>query len=453
MSVAQRSRPVRPEVTTTPVDGRSRRRAFTGERTVWWHQVLLFTLASTLMLVALLVASARFSDQAARAEALNDAEDLTVAVGTFVEPRLTGPLVAGDPAAQQRLRRTVSQRLLGDRMLRTKVWRADGTIVFSDEPRLVGRRFDLDAEELRVLRSGGSDAEASELSEPENVYERGVGELVEVYTQVHDTSGRPLLFEVYFSTADVEARGDVIRAGFRPITIGVLLVFLGFSLPVVALLAHRLGRAGRERERLLQAAVDASDLERRRMVRDLHDGVVQDLAGTAFELAGVAGRTDEATAREVRRLAGQVRGGIRSLRSSLVALYPPDLAEGGLASALGDLLAPATDTGLECVVEVPDDLAVGPEVVHLLWRVASEAVRNALSHASPTRLHVRVVRTARTVVLQVVDDGLGFDVAADSREGHLGMRLLRDLVREHGGDLSVHSGPERGTSVRVEVPA
>jgi len=414
--------------------------------------VLLFTAASSAVLVALLLVSARFSDDAAQAEALSDAEDLTVLVGGFIEPRLTEPLVAGDPVAQRQLRRTVALRVVDGRVLRVKVWRSDGTIVFSDEPRLVGRRFPLDVDELRVLRRGGSDAEASDLAKPENVYERGLGELVEVYTQVRDAEGRPLLFEAYFSTAEVEARSEVIRAGFRPITIGVLLVFLGSSVPVVALMARRLASAGQERERLLQAAVDAADLERRRLVRDLHDGVVQDLAGTAFELAALAGRADGPTDRQVRRLADQVRAGIRSLRSSLVAVYPPDLADGGLASALGDLVAPGLDAGVECVIDVPDDLALGPDVTRLLWRVAGESVRNAFAHGAPTRLEVTLTRASGAVELQVVDDGLGFDVARDSPEGHLGMRLLRDLVREHGGELSVSSVPGRGTTVRVRVP-
>ena len=80
-----------------------------------------------------------------------------------------------------------------------KLWREDGTIVYSDEPRLVGRRFDLGDDERAVLEHGGAEAEVSDLDEPENEYERGFGKTVEVYSRVRSPEGEPLLFESYVS--------------------------------------------------------------------------------------------------------------------------------------------------------------------------------------------------------------------------------------------------------------
>ncbi len=421
-------------------------------RSPWRRTVLYFAVAATTVVVALVLVSSSFSTRAAREEATRDAEALTVFAASFLEPRMTEELLRGDPASVETLDGVIRSRVIGGRILRVKIWSEAGTIVYSDEPRLVGRRYALDDGELQVLRQGGSEAEASDAAKPENVFERDLGELVEVYTRIRGSDGRPMLFEAYFSTADVRASSETIRAGFRPITVAVLLLFLLLSLPVVAWLASRLGRAADERERLLQAAVDASDQERRRLARDLHDGVVQDLAGTAFELAGLAGRIPPDDGAEVGRLAGQVRAGIRSLRSLLVTLYPPDLTSGGLASALGDLVAPAVDAGVECEIDVPDTLDVGQDVVHLLWRVCNEAVRNALAHASPAHLRIRVERVDDRVRLEVVDDGHGFDATTDPPEGHLGLRLLDDLVRDHGGVLQVHGVPGHGTTVAMEVP-
>ena len=102
------------------------------------------------------------------------------------------------------------------------------------------------------------------------------------------------------------------------------------------------------REALLRRAIDASDIERRRIANDLHDGVVRDLAGVAFSLAGAA--RDEATESGPRRAlsdaAHSVRSSITALRTTLVDIYPPNLAEGGLLSALDDLAADASAADL-----------------------------------------------------------------------------------------------------------
>ena len=91
-------------------------------------------------------------------------------------------------------------------MLRIKIWAADGTILYSDQTELIGSRYPLDEDELDILEDGGTDAELSDLSGPENRFERelGVG-LLEVYTRIYSPEGQPLLFEAYYSIDEVEA--------------------------------------------------------------------------------------------------------------------------------------------------------------------------------------------------------------------------------------------------------
>jgi signal transduction histidine kinase len=211
---------------------------------------------------------------------------------------------------------------------------------------------------------------------------------------------------------------------------------------------------------LLQQAIEASDAERRRIAGDVHDGAVQDLAGISYSLAAAADRTAETTPEEtaaaLRSAADGTRKTMRELRTLLVDIYPPNLQTAGLEAAISDLLAPVTATGAEAHLDVQPDLRIAPEREALVFRSAQEVLRNVGEHAQASRVDVRVVRNDGRVVLQVDDDGVGFskEQAKHRREeGHVGLRLLGDLVAAAGGELRVESKPSRGTHVRVEVPA
>ena len=242
---------------------------------------------------------------------------------------------------------------------------------------------------------------------------------------------------------------------FRPITVAGLLIFLALTVPLVWVLARRLDAAAADRERLLLAAVEASDAERRRIARDLHDGVVQDLAGTSFALSAtardVADRPE--TAARLDALGMGVRHSLRSLRSLLVEIYPPDLRTEGLSAAINDLVAPANAAGISVDLAVADTHGMRDEVVALVWRVAQETVRNAVRHGHPEHLTVHLTAPPGSVVLEVRDDGEGYDTATAPEQGHLGLRALHDLVRDSGGTLEITSAPGQGTQVRLEVPA
>ncbi len=410
--------------------------------------------AAALVVAFLLVATLTswFSSRAAEREAIADARSVTeVLAQGVVEPALNRGLAYGEPAAVQRFDQVLHQRLHVDSVRRIKLWSKQGTIVYSDEPRLIGQHFGLEDKERDVLAHGGSDAGISDLSEPENRYDRGAGQVVEVYTRVDSPEGDALLFEAYYSLADVNSRKAEISRAFRPVTLGGTLVLALLATPLVWWFTRRLRRDSEARERLLQAAAEASDSERRRIARDLHDGVVQNLTGAAFALSGEARSSEAATPAALEQIADTVRGSLRSLRSLLVEIYPPDLHETGIQGALDDLLAPLAAAGIatELRVDVPDLPAA---TAALVWRVAQEAVRNAVRHGSPGHLSVSLEQGDHRVRLTVEDDGVGFD-ASEAPDGgdHLGLRAMRDLVREAGGTLAVESTPGQGTRVRLEV--
>ncbi len=415
--------------------------------------VAQFLAIGLVLFLGIVSATTVLADRAANREALADARYNTLVLARSVaEPEIRPGLIDGRAGAIDRFDRHVVGRLLIGDVRRIKIWSADGTILYSDRSELIGSRYDLDEVELGILRGGGIEAEVSDLSKPENRFERDSGGLVEVYTQIWSPEGEPLLFEAYYSARDLDRRRQEVFLPFRRITMGALLVMLAVATPMIWGLTRRLTGAARERERLLESAIDASDAERRRIARDLHDGVVQDLVGTTFSLSAMArDPANAAVGTSLERASATLRTTLRSLRSLLVEIHPPDLQADGLAAALADLTAPATSAGIHTTVSVDGVDDVSHTTTALVWRVAQEGVRNAIRHAGPDALSVRVSGVGDFVVLEVQDDGRGFTPEAVTDPAHYGLRGLNSLVADAGGRLTVLSAPGAGTTVRLEV--
>jgi signal transduction histidine kinase len=417
-----------------------------------------FVTLATLVLVALVLTTSWLASRAASNEAVSDARSRSqLFQRAIVGPEMPRGLVTSEPAAVAAFDNVVRRQVLGGWVVRVKIWDGTGHVVYSDEHRLIGQRFAIEPDVQALLSAGKTGSvigKLSDLTEPENRFERSFGKLYEAYTVTRSPEGRLLLFEAYFRYSDVSHRSDQILGQFLPISIGGLLIFLALTIPLVWRLASRVRRAREERERLLRRAVDASDAERRRIAADLHDGVVQELAGASFALAAAAKRMPEAPAvsASLDRVAAGVRQSMRSLRSLLVEIYPPNLHTEGLSAALGDLLAPLPGSGLSTSLNVPGNMDLPPDVAALVFRVAQEAVRNTQRHAQATVLAVRVELHEGAVVLVVEDDGRGFDPVVKAADGHVGLRLIADLAAEAGGEVKVVSRPDAGTLVRLEVP-
>ncbi len=427
-----------------------------GSRPWWQRPVVQFVAVGVVVAVVLALVTAWFGERIARDQAVDDARTTTrLLADTVIEPALSSGLLDTEASDLDKFDRIVRSRVLGSEIVRIKIWDADGRVVYSDEPRLIGSVFPLDGEQLDVLERGGSNAEVSDLARSENTFDQQLGRVLEVYTEVTAPSGDRLLFELYQSDDDLQQRTDELYRLFRPLTVGGLLVFLLLTVPLVWLVSRRADRAAADRERLLVMAAEASDAERRRVARDLHDGVVQDLAGTSFALAGLAREAREPRlGAELERLASAVRGSLLGLRSLLVEIYPPQLDAEGLGAALQDLVAPARQAGIDVELQVEGAERLSDHTTALIWRTAQECVRNAVRHAEPSRLQVSVAVTERPprASLSVADDGRGFDADAVASHDRFGLRGLRDLAREAGGTLTVTSRPGGGTVVTLEVP-
>jgi signal transduction histidine kinase len=423
-------------------------------RRPWANPLVQFVVATLLLFAMTWWATAALSQRAARSEAVADARVSTELLAHSVaEPQIPPGLVAGDAGAIDRFDRRVLARLMVGDVRRIKIWRGDGTVVYSDETQLIGQRFPLDEEQQSVLHNGATEGSVSDLRRRENLFEDEEGGLLEVYTRIESPEGEQLLFEAYYSMDTVQQRSTEVLTPFRRITVGALVAVLLIGLPLIGLLTLRLTRASRARERLMRRAIDSSEAERRRIARDLHDGVVQELAGTAFALSGAA--RDEsvpaAVRDDLRGAAGALRRSLRQLRSLLVEIHPPGLDAAGLPAALEDLTASAGSAGMEATVSVQGIEDAPEHVVTLVWRVAQEAIRNAVRHAHASHLSVEVSGDERLARLTVADDGTGFDPAVRARETSYGLRGLQSLVEDGGGRVHVESVPEVGTTVRMVV--
>ncbi|GLY96618.1 histidine kinase [Actinoplanes sp. NBRC 103695] len=406
-------------------------------------------------LAALLAVAAR---QAGVEQATESASEVAfVTAKGVVEPRLDEALIDGDPAARAAFDRAMRQYVLAGSLVRVKLWDESGRVIYSDQPGLDGTRWELEEEELEALRELRSDSEVSDLSRPENRFEARYGKLLEVYVGVRAVTGEHLLFEVYFRYDAVDQAGQAAWHKFAPIALGALLALQLVQIPLAWSLARRVQRQRGERERLLRHAVDASDAERRRIAGELHDGVVQQLTGITYALdAARLGKPDETQRAEViSQAATDLRTGIGQLRSLLVDIYPPNLDEEGLSSALAELAAGLERAGVRVSLDVTDTEHLTPVTAGLLFRTTQEALRNVTAHSGASQVDIKVTEEGGMVRLVIDDDGRGFDgdlFAERAEGGHFGLRALSDLISGAQGRLVIRSAAAAGTRVEAEVP-
>lgn len=416
-------------------------------------------ISAIVLIVAVALVGVVAARQLAETESLGDAaRTADLMAEALVQPAVTDELLTGDPAALAAMDTAVAHRILGLTVVRVKIWLPSGRIVYSDEARLIGETFELEDEELEVLETPRTIVEVSDLSAPENRYERGNVKLLEAYRPITTPSGSPMLFEAYFRYDEVTQRSGQIWQGFASVTLGSILLLVVLLLPVLWQLLNRLKASQAQREALLQRALDASAAERRRIAGTLHDGVVQELAGTSFALAAAAERAaahgDDESAGELRATAGTVRSSIGGLRSLLVDIYPPSLATAGIAPALEDLAAGLRSRNISVRLQVADNLQLGPERERLVFRIAQECLTNAAKHASASEVSVRLSREGTTALLEISDDGDGFDAQwqlAHPADGHFGLRILTDIAADAGAELSLLTAPGAGTRWRMLV--
>jgi signal transduction histidine kinase len=222
--------------------------------------------------------------------------------------------------------------------------------------------------------------------------------------------------------------------------------------------ARRFQDLSDERGRIQELQEEA----RRRLARDLHDGPTQSLATIAMRASfarRLLARDVGAAEEEMGRAEELARRTTREVRHMLFTLRPLILESQGLVSALQQLADKTYSlTGHAVVVEIDPEAVDGLEMSRqgMVFFVAEEAVNNARKHAEAEHIWVRMYRAGGALVMEIEDDGVGFNVgavdASYAQRGSLGMVSMRERSELLGGTLSVDSAEGRGTTVRLTVP-
>ncbi len=209
------------------------------------------------------------------------------------------------------------------------------------------------------------------------------------------------------------------------------------------------------RKRLERELLEVSDREQRRIGRDLHDGLGQHLTALELYVQGLVQEFDSLSpeaGRSLRELARQLRSTVTQTRQLSHGLSPVAMEEEGLSDALRELAETTrtlarTPCTLECptAVPIPD-----PHVALHLYRIAQEAVNNALKHGQPGAIRIRLARTRGNLVLEVDDDGHGFVTRTGDGSG-IGLRVMRYRAGLIGAELRIQSSPGKGTRLRCSV--
>ena len=213
-----------------------------------------------------------------------------------------------------------------------------------------------------------------------------------------------------------------------------------------------------ENARLYERGRELSTIEERnRLARDLHDSVVQKLFGIVLASQSAAtlfDRDADAARGQLRRLQELTRDAIGELRSLIFQLRPADVESDGLAAALAKHVEVLRRVHPQAIsFEAAGEPRLRPGVDEEVFRIAQEAVHNALKHAAASRLELRLEESRERLTLTISDDGVGFDPSdAAHRSRRLGLTSMEERAGGIGAELRIRSALGAGTTIGLEVP-
>ncbi len=205
--------------------------------------------------------------------------------------------------------------------------------------------------------------------------------------------------------------------------------------------------------------VEAQEAERMRLAREIHDGPAQALSNAIFQVEIVErqlGRDPALAAAELRHLRDVLRRELGDVRAFISELRPPILADRGLAGAIRD-----TAEQVGGLLGVPISVTVDPAIDDLpdtietvVLRIIQEALQNVRRHAQAARVSIQGAREYGDWVVEIRDDGRGFDVGTSANRGgrSFGLQFMRERADLIGARFEVRSRPDGGTVVRIVIP-
>ncbi|MGO4353269.1 sensor histidine kinase [Rhizobium sp. BE258] len=383
-----------------------------------------------------------------------------------------------DEGSAQALNETLSQGALGKRLVSFKLWSSDGTILYSNEPELIGHKFPV-SDKLRQAFSGLLVARYEVASDPESEKERQLGKpLMEIYNPVlQPWSGQPVAVVEFYETA--QGLADSIArarrwswasvAGLTAIFFLTLsaLVFRGSRLieaqrtdlrnkvkELSALLSEKLALQRRLQRSSLRAAT-LNETYLRSVGADLHDGPAQHIAYASLRLDSemlVDATTDPAMReKELAWIRSSLAEAMREIRTICRGLVLPEI-EGVSFEEIIERVVSAHETRTASAVarNVEDDHSdLSAAVKICVYRFVQEALNNAYRHGGGIEQSVTAQARGSEVRIEVRDQGDGFD-PNEVRPTSLGLAGLRERVDSLGGDFDIKTG-SAGTVVSMTL--
>lgn len=441
---------------------RAARSAQDGRGKLFWRSpierlVTLYMLAALGAFVLCGVGLAVAQRHAALQEAVRDAETTSTLLSTrVVQPALprTAPVrLDGD----QTFGKVMREQVLRAPLTQARVVDETGLVLYGTEAGSAGKRAELSAKDLSALRTTTVTASRDDGSDPTRLLGGHSGHSLDISVGLQAPAGQRLLLQTSQPFAVVWLTSRAVWMTLLPSLILALVLLYLVKIGFTYRLTRGLHDVQEEREQLLVTALAAADRERTLIASDLHDGVVQGLAGASYTLTDTANRTRTAGQPELAdtlaETARSLRQWVRELRSLIVTVTPPALHSEGLHATLTDLVATLEARRIDVEVDVQVSEGLSETGESLVYRVAQEAVRNIVRHANASKVHVVVAEEVGWLQLQITDDGRGFDPAVSARrQGSVGLPLLAALVRERGGNLRVASAAGSGTTLTLRLP-
>ncbi|HTK17643.1 MAG TPA: hypothetical protein VL769_14715 [Acidimicrobiia bacterium] len=348
-----------------------------------------FTAAGVVALLIATAATAVAGHQAGEREAIVDLRAKTLGLALLrIQPVVTDSLLEGNITAVGFVSYAVRRHVLDDAIARVKVWTKGGTIVYSDERRLIGTHQPLRADQLAAISSERVRSRISDPSLPENRFERSDGKLLQVDLRMKAPNGEPLLLEVFYRYRAVSTAGTHVWNRFAPYALGALAGLAVVLITTGCLLARRLTR--RRRRPSTQPVVAVPEVPEPENVAD-------------------------------------------------APAHEPDPAT-EFVRALSRLVAGSNANGIPSTLDTDVHNTIPPAIAELLFRATEATLR---THDYTTPVTVRVSDRDHVATL---------DVFENAGASHVDLRALTDLVADSAGRLVADAAADGATRVHVEVP-
>lgn len=412
----------------------------------------------------------------------NSAAATALYVDSIIAPILPDLKTASalDETVERALDETLSQGALGQRLISFRLWRKDGTILYSNDKTLMGRRFQPTGDLQRAF-SGEIVAHFDYANDEESVTERATGKrLLEIYNPVlQPWSGEIIAVLEFYEVSDAFEK-DIRAARLATWAAVILVTLLFFS--VLSLIVFR-GNRTIERQRLalaeriselssllqqnqaLSARVQRASQRTaalnenflRRVGADLHDGPAQLVAFAGLRIDSEV-LLDPSVSRarreqDITAIKDSLDEAMREIRSICTGLVLPDIEALGVEEVVARAVRAyrqRTGVTVALVQDVPGDLTALPTAARIcIYRFVQETLNNGYRHAQAAGQSVRLAVTGQTVTVETADTGPGFDPAA-VRPKSLGLAGLRERIESLGGHFNIRTTPQ-GTVVSMSL--